>query len=71
MVAYVGGRKLVREVSCGSTSLSSGSDVPVHFGLGSSRVVSRLVLHWPAGDTQVLKNVKADHMINVVEPRGR
>src|SRR6185503_2671189 len=36
LTLVVGRAKLLREVLCGSTSLSSGSDASVHFGLGTA-----------------------------------
>jgi enediyne biosynthesis protein E4 len=62
------GPTLVRQVFCGSTSLSSGSDPTVHFGLGSWRSVKRLTIEWPSGSRQVLRNVKGDRLITVTEP---
>jgi hypothetical protein len=61
------GRQL-REAFCGSVGLSSGSDAVVRFGLGSASTVDRLVITWPSGRRQVLKNVAADRILDVTEP---
>lgn len=62
------GPTLVREVFCGSTSLASGSDPAVHFGLGRWKNVKRLTIEWPSGTRQVLRNVGSDQLISVNEP---
>jgi len=64
----VGGVRLLRQVFCGSTSLSSGSDPAVHFGLGSDAQVSRLVIEWPSGIRQVVRNLAGDRLIEITEP---
>ena len=64
----VSGKKLLREVFCGSTSLASGSDQTVHFGLDNSATATRLSIRWPSGIRQVLPNVAADQVLVVTEP---
>lgn len=59
---------MLREVFCGSTSVSSGSDSTVHFGLGTATRVTQLVVQWPSGIKQVLRNLKPDRLISVTEP---
>lgn len=46
---------------------NSSSDKRVHFGLGSAAIVDTIELIWPRGIKQVLKNVKADQILNVTE----
>lgn len=60
--------KLSREVYCGSISLGSGSDVPVHFGFKKIETLPRLKIVWPSGNKQVLRNVTLDRLIQVTEP---
>ena len=69
LVAEVPGAKLLRQVSCGSTSVSSGSDKVVHFGLATHKKVPRLTITWPTGVRQVLQNVKADRLLTITEPK--
>jgi hypothetical protein len=45
------------------------SDRRVHFGLGGDAVVKELTVNWPSGKTQTLKDVKADQILTVREPR--
>jgi len=61
------GPTLVRQVFCGSISLASGSDSTVHLGLRDRSRVKRLMIEWPSGGVQVLRNVKADRLITVTE----
>jgi len=67
--AALKGVTLVREVFCGSVSLSSGSENIIHFGLGSAKLVPRLTVTWPSGARQTLRNVNADKLITVTEPK--
>jgi len=50
-----------------SVGYASSSDVRVHFGLGRRTLVEELELFWPSGTHQVLKNVKADQVLTVLE----
>jgi enediyne biosynthesis protein E4 len=61
---------LIREVSCGSTGLGSGSDPTVHFGLGSKARVRVLKILWPSGRQSVLRDVSVDRLLTVKEPRA-
>ena len=63
-----GGHAQVNHVStaCGYASSSAG---PVHFGLGPAKTVDEIEIRWPSGTTQVLKNVPADQILRVKEPR--
>ncbi|GGA62873.1 RNA-binding protein [Edaphobacter acidisoli] len=49
---------------------NSSSDKRVYFGLGSATVVDRIELAWPTGVKQVLKDVKADQILTVVQDGG-
>ena len=64
----VRGGSLVREVLCGSTSLSSGRDKVVHFGLGTTRRFT-LRIAWPSGRKSVYRRLRADRLVTLVEPR--
>jgi enediyne biosynthesis protein E4 len=63
-----GGVRMLREVLCGSTSLASGSDSTAHFGLGTATSIAKLVILWPSGVRQVLRNIAPDQRIVVTEP---
>jgi hypothetical protein len=48
-------------------SYASSSDKRAHFGLGRDPLVKEIGLRWPSGTVQVLRNVKADQILKVVE----
>jgi hypothetical protein len=50
-------------------SYLSASDRRVHFGLGSDKVVKLLELTWPSGKVQRLKDIPADQILTVTEPK--
>ena len=43
----------------------------IHFGLAQNERVSELVVRWPSGIVQKLRNVKANQVLRVVEKRGQ
>jgi hypothetical protein len=67
LVLDVGGERLLRELFCGSTSLSSGHDTTVHFGLGSEARPARLVIEWPSGARQILRRPPVDRLLEITE----
>jgi hypothetical protein len=48
-------------------SYNSSSDKRVHFGLGEDAVIDRIELSWPTGVKQVLRGVKADQVLTILE----
>ena len=52
-----------------ASGYASSSAVPVHFGLGDARVADEIEIRWPSGTVQTLKNVAADQVLKVKEPR--
>jgi hypothetical protein len=52
--------------ACGYASSSSG---PVHFGLRDAKAADEIEIRWPSGTMQILKNVAADQVLAVKEPR--
>lgn len=52
-----------------SAGYASSSDGPVHFGLGADATVQSIEIRWPSGTLQTLKDVAADRVIAVKEPR--
>jgi hypothetical protein len=53
-----------REIAGGSFD-----DLRAHFGLGSAAVARFVNVEWPSGTRQTLRNVAADQIVTVVEPR--
>jgi hypothetical protein len=41
----------------------------VHFGLGTANTVDEIEIRWPSGTVQTLKNIPADKILPVTEPK--
>lgn len=54
-------------ISSTASSYQSASDGRVHFGLGSAETVAGVEVRWPSGTVQVLKNVAANRILEIVE----
>jgi hypothetical protein len=59
----------IREVKAGSSYLSQ-SDLRIHAGVGSATVIDRIDIRWPAGETELVRNVQANRIVTIVEGRG-
>jgi hypothetical protein len=66
---FVGSDKLWRVVKSGSSYLSQ-SELPVTFGLGSRARADRLVVEWPSGAKDELRNVAAGELYVITEGLG-
>ena len=64
----IGSRRLIHEAIPVNSYLSQ-SDARVHFGLGAAERVDQVEIKWPGGKTTVLRDVEADQILKVVEPR--
>jgi len=63
-----GGKRQYDHMSTASGYASSSAG-PVHFGLGNSLVAEEIEIRWPSGTVQTLKDISADRVVKVVEPR--
>lgn len=52
-----------------SVGFLSSSDKRVHFGLGREHKIHSVEIRWPSGAVQSLKNVDADQIFELAEPR--
>ena len=68
LTAYVKGQPLVRELYPQNTYRSQ-APTRVHFGLGEAAQVDRLVIRWPSGTVQELRNLVGDRHIVVDESK--
>jgi enediyne biosynthesis protein E4 len=57
----------IAEVKSGSGYLS-GNDPGVFFGLGDAGVAATIVVEWPSGDVQTLREISANQTLTVQEP---
>ena len=62
-----GGRWQHAQVLSGGSYLSH-NDLRVHFGLGGASVVDSLVIRWPGGGIQTLRNLAANRSLTAEEP---
>jgi hypothetical protein len=58
---------MVQEVS-GGAGRGSQNSLPLEFGLGAATVVEELVVRWPSGTVQTLRNVAVDQYLELTEP---
>jgi hypothetical protein len=69
VVVEAGDRRQVL-VNQWATSYLSNHDPRLHIGLGGSNRVDRLEIRWPSGATEVLRDIRADRYVTVVEGQG-
>jgi hypothetical protein len=62
------GRTLYNHVTA-SVGFMSSSDRRVHFGLGLEKSATLIEVRWPSGVFQRLKDVPADQILKIEEPR--
>ncbi|MFZ0306192.1 MAG: CRTAC1 family protein [Terracidiphilus sp.] len=48
---------------------AAASDCRVHFGLGANKLIEELEVVWPSRTRQVLRNVTADQILTIEEPK--
>jgi hypothetical protein len=64
-----GGRTLTDERK-GGASYQSSQDPRLHFGLGSCPKVDALEIRWPSGTVTRMRDIKADQILTLTEPRA-
>ncbi len=69
-VYLTAGGKTQRADVIGGGSYSSQSDFRLHFGLGSSREVSKLEIRWPSGLRENVKIEATNHILAIAEGNG-
>jgi hypothetical protein len=50
---------------------ASSSHAGVHFGLGPDAKAVEIEIRWPSGQKQVLRDVAADQVLRVTEPKAQ
>lgn len=53
------------------SSYYSHDDVRLHFGLGSSAMAEAIVIRWPSGTIQSLRDVKGDRIVRIREDENK
>lgn len=64
------GRAQVDEVRSGDSYLSH-SDWRLHFGLGKANLIDEIIIQWPSGATEVLKEQPVNRVLAITEASGR
>jgi hypothetical protein len=64
-----GGANQIQEVKGGSSYISQ-NDLRLHFGLEKATKMDEVVVRWPNGNTETLKDVPADFIYTVNEGQG-
>jgi hypothetical protein len=64
-----GGRTLTQWVGQNDDARHSQGHYRLYFGLGSARVVKRLVVHWPGGRRSTLRKVGGDRLLRISNSR--
>ena len=54
-----------------SVGYASSSCGPVHFGLGANEMAESVVVHWPSGIVETLKDVHTNQVLHVKETSQR
>jgi len=68
LTARAGGLTIVREVS-GGQGYNATDAFRQHFGLGRATRVDELVVRWPSGQVETFRDVPADQLLRLREPR--
>ena len=61
------GSEYLRQIRYVGMPYVSQSMLPVHFGLGSSQVIDSIVIKWPSGIRQVLRNILVNQYLTIIE----
>jgi hypothetical protein len=65
---FAAGKRHTAERVAGSGYLSQDDD-RLHFGLGATTAVEKLIVHWPSGREQTLEKLGVDRVLTVEEPK--
>ena len=66
----VNGKHQIREIDGGGSSHLSQNATYAHFGIGDATQIDEIIVHWTGGNTQVLKNQKANQVITITEEKS-
>jgi hypothetical protein len=67
LTLFWNGRQQVQVVS-GGNGFASENDRRLHFGLGKAPSIEKIVIRWPSGRTQILRDLAPNRLYNIKEP---
>jgi hypothetical protein len=67
LTLFWNGKQQVQVVS-GGNGFSSQNDRRLHFGLGKAPSLEKIVIRWPSGKTQILRDLAPNQLYNIKEP---
>lgn len=65
---YWNGQKQMQAV-CAGSGFAAENGLRLHFGLGKRPHIEKAVIRWPSGTVQTLKNLTADQLYHIKEPK--
>ncbi len=63
------GRRQLQEVVAAS-GFAAQNQRPLHFGLGASTAIDRVLIHWPSGREQMIEHPSVDTLHRITEPNA-
>jgi hypothetical protein len=67
LTLFWNGKQQVQLVS-GGNGFASENDRRIHFGIGMNPSIDKVVIRWPSGATQTLRDLASNRLYNVKEP---
>lgn len=67
VTVHVGEEVQTRQQGCEMHKWAQ-DDRRMHFGIGASNIIDSLIIEWPNGITQILQDVGADQILELLEP---
>lgn len=67
-VRLTSGGKTQTALRKSTTGYLSQNDPRIHFGLSKNEMADRIEIKWPSGKIQILENIKANQILEVIEP---
>jgi hypothetical protein len=67
LTLFWNGKQQVQVIS-GGNGFASENDRRLHFGLGRNPSIEKIVIRWPSGRTQILRDFAPNRLYNIKEP---
>ena len=63
---HAGNKQLIKQITCGESYYGQSSQHEI-FGLGATNVIDSILIFWPSGWTDILRNVEANQALTIQE----